>query len=332
MDALTDDFTVETNAPDPAVVATAVDTVVETEPAETKVEPETEKPTNESVKTDAERNPDGTFKAKPKKGSLDRLIWEREEAERKAKAAEERAAAAERRAQELEARREAAKPAETPKAEAKTDPAVGKFTFAAYDEWTEKHPDRTYEDYIAARVRAEIKFEHEQEERTKTQETERAEFERVRTAHVARIAAFQQTHPDLEEKGRALEPHLVAAGFAGDKFPLTLTKAIMTSDKSADILYDLASHPEACIQLAREAAELPLTAAPVMRRVLESRLTAAPSGPAVTPKPVTPAKEPPIKPVAGSSLPSDDEPPGDDADFDAHKRYWDRKDKEARRR
>ena len=55
-----------------------------------------------------------------------------------------------------------------------------------------------------------------------------------------------------------------------------------------------------CIPHARVAEGLPLTAAVVVRRVLESRLTPAVSGPDAKPSPITKAA-PPIKPVGGSA-------------------------------
>jgi hypothetical protein len=96
-----------------------------------------------------DRNPDGTFKAKPKKGSVNRLIWEREEAERKFKAAEDRAA-------KLEADLAAArtpKPVERPieRREPAPEAKPEKFTFDPYEAWLAKHEDGSYEDYMSKR-------------------------------------------------------------------------------------------------------------------------------------------------------------------------------------
>lgn len=335
MESQIDDLTVESTHPEPTLGSQPEITdfdVRSTDPDEPEPAAD-EKP--EPAKVAADRDPEtGKFTAKPKKGSLDRLIWEREEAERKAKAADDRAAAAERRAQELEARHAAPKPAEKLAETPKADPSVGKFVYPAYDAWAAQaeNDGRTYEDYLDDRAEARIEFREQAKAGKQAHETEIAAFQTAAQAHEARVATFQQAHPDLPEKLQTVNAALAAVGLAGDKFPRVLTKALMTSDRSAEILYDLATHHEACIQLAREASELPLTAAPMMRRLLESRLSAAPSGPADTPKLVKPAKEPPIKPVVGSSLPTGDEPPDDDAPYEQHAAYWDKKDREGRRR
>ena len=84
------------------------------------------------------------------------------------------------------------------------------------------------------------------------------------------------------------------------KIPPAMLEAIIKSDRSGDLVYNLASHPEVCIQHARESAGLPLAAAVMVRRVLESRLAPAVPGPDATPTPITKAA-PPIKPVGGSA-------------------------------
>lgn len=324
------DLAVESTHPEPPVAAPVEITDFEvrsTEPDEPAEEPAADaKP--ETAKA-PERDPEtGKFTAKPKKGSLDRLIWEREEAERKAKASDERAAAAERRAQELEAKHAA------PKVEAPKPEPAGKFVYPAYDQWSAQaeNDGRTYEDYLDDRAEARIEFRERAKAGKQAQDSEVAAFQTAAQAHEARVTTFRAAHPDLDTALQTVNAALAAAGLHGEQFPKVLTKAMLTSDRSAEILYDLATHPEACIQLAREAVELPLTAAPVMRRLLEQRLSAAPSGPAETPKLVKPAKEPPIKPVVGSSLPTGDEPPDDDASYEAHAAYWDKHDRETRRR
>jgi hypothetical protein len=62
---------------------------------------------------------------------------------------------------------------------------------------------------------------------------------------------------------------MAAAGFT--HLPPALGKAILISERSTDIIRDLAAHPADAIQLAREVSDLPVGAAPMVRRLLESR-------------------------------------------------------------
>lgn len=306
-------MTVESTYSGPTEAPSETSAVDET-PAVLADTPETtEKP---EAKADAtERNADGTFKAKPKKGSLDRLIWEREEAERKATAAELKAAAF-----EAQLARQAQP---TPEPAKQAAPA-----FAPFEEWSKAKPEASYEDYLDAR--ADWRLEQRMAEKAKQDAAQRdhTEFLTATERYVAAETAMKETHDDYDQVLASGAKALRLAGLNG--LPDALLKAIHTSTRGPELLYSLASHPEDCIQLAQEAAGLPLTAAPMMRRLLESRLTAAPSGPAVTPKPAISQAKPPIKPVG--SAPSGTESPDDDPeDIDTFIRVNNAREAKARR-
>jgi hypothetical protein len=266
------------------------------------------------------RDDAGKFAPKPKKGSLDRLIWERGEAERKTKAAEERAA-------KLEAELALAR---QPKIEPRTEPVPEpeKFTFASYDDWLTKHDGGSYEDYIEERAVARLKHDQHAETRERSQREDAETYQKAAASHRMREIAARQTLPDYDAVLSAGTAAMAAAGMA--QLPEVFSRAIVTSERSAEIVYDLASHPEVALQLAQEAASLPVTAAPMMRRLLEHRLTAASPGPAVRPKVKTTA-QPLIKPVSGQPVTTDADEPGDDEPIEAYIRRTNAQDRKAGR-
>ena len=168
------------------------------------------------------------------------------------------------------------------------------------DEPTEEQFEQ-YRDYVKAQARWEARQELqaalEARDRRDTERRSQQDFVTAVSAHAKRVVAAQATHDDYDAIVAQGNAQLAQAGV---RLPPAMMKAIVESDHSADLLYDLASHPEVCIQHAREAEGLPLTAAVVVRRVLESRLTPAVSGPDAKPSPITKAA-PPIKPVGGSA-------------------------------
>ena len=162
----------------------------------------------------------------------------------------------------------------------------------------------TYEGYVKAQAR----WEARQELTAALSARDRADAERrgqhdFNTAvgkHAERVTAAKAKYADYDA---VIAQGNTAVSQAGVTLPPALLKAIIESDRSADLLYDLASHPDVCLQVARDVHGLPLTAAPVVRRFLESRLAPVTAGPDATPKPVTKAAAP-IKPVGSASVAS----------------------------
>ncbi len=139
------------------------------------------------------------------------------------------------------------------------------------------------------------------------------------TSHQQRISAKRIATPDFDAVLSAGDAAFAAANL---RMSPAMESAILQSPRSADIVYDLAAHPEIAIQLARKYFDLPVTAAPVVQDLLESRLAAASSGPAVVTRSVSQAK-PVNKPVTGvAAATGADEPPGDDATDAQHEAYW----------
>jgi hypothetical protein len=187
-----------------------------------------------------------------------------------------------------------------------------KFTFPKYDEWALKNPDAAYEDYVEEKTYARITHERQREDRERTERAQYDEHNTLVLAHRAREIQARTQYPDYDALVQTGTEAMAAAGFT--HLPPALGKAILISERSTDIIRDLAAHPADAIQLAREVSDLPVGAAPMVRRLLESRLAAAPSGPAASAKSVTSAR-PLIKPVSTASEAaapvdegSDDEP------------------------
>lgn len=304
-----DDFIVTTNSPDPAPdVVPAAPRDERGRFASTKADAPDPEPETDSADEAPEDEQPEAAKAdpapqKPPKRSLNRMIWEREEAQRKAQAAEERAA-------RLEAElQEARNPRPEPPRESPTPAASEKFTYRSFDAWASENPDGTYEEYIEERAVARIEHKREQERRA---ESEREEITRLRTwgaAHQAREIEARRLYPDYDQRLSEGQQALSAAGFAN--LPPALGRAILESDRSAQIAYDLGTHPEVALQLARESAGLPESAASWVRRVLEGRLSAASSGSAEQPH-ITSKAKPVIKPVTGTPAATDPDDDGDD--------------------
>jgi hypothetical protein len=136
----------------------------------------------------------------------------------------------------------------------------------------------------------------------------------------ARVKEGAQKYPDWQEA-------LTQADTLGLQVSAVMTQAITQSARAADVVHFLATHPEECIQLAEESIQTPVDAAPVMRRLLESRLApaaAASNGAGTASRALTSTAKPPVTPVGSSPVVSD-APPGDDASAAEHARYWNRK-------
>jgi len=83
-------------------------------------------------------------------------------------------------------------------------------------------------------------------------------------AFLARHAEFVKDHPDYETVVRQ-----------APQVPLVMLEAIRQSPLGPHIAYDLGTHPEDCAQLAQELRTLGGDAVPLVRRMLEARVSAA---------------------------------------------------------
>jgi hypothetical protein len=311
-----------------------------------------------------ERNADGTFKAKDAKAATDakdakdakdpkqakdakdagdkpaakatkkdpeariaHVTWEREEARRET--ARERA-----RREELERENAELRAGRTP---AKPEPTRDARPAASSDPSDPEPQEKDFDDYgafIRAQARWDARQEFQQQQR-QADERRRAEQREHHTrqrfsAYSERIDKAVAADPDflnsLSADVLALKP--LSALEPGERpGPLNaLAEEIIDSEHSDQLLRHFSEHPD---DLRRFAALHPRQLLREFAR-LEARLTTAPAG-SVAPPPLSQAK-PPVRPVTGSPRASDDAAPEDDSDFDAHARYWNAKDRAARRR
>jgi hypothetical protein len=301
-----DGITVGSNtesAADLQTMLTATDTPVDPKADEKPAETPTEDATAEPVKADdAERNTDGTFKAKKPNAIQDRI----DKAVAKQRDAERRAEEAERRAREYEARL-------TPKPEpAKAEPAKAD---------PEPTPDQfdTYEKYVKAQAKWEAR-----QEITATLAEQRKAYEAAQERQAA------------EARGKAWQERLAATRKAIPDFDARINANTVVSAPMKDLITDSPVGPEILLYLSDhpDDAQRLSTLHPiqVIREMgkLEARLEAAHSGPAKeTPK--ASAAKPPIKPVGSSPQIADDDG-SDDEDVDAHIARENARDRKAARR
>jgi len=165
-----------------------------------------------------------------------------------------------------------------------------------------------------AQAALEQRFEAERQ-RIAEAEGQRAQ-QQLYAQHQTRVEQARVKHPDFDT---------VLAAQADMRTSPAIDAHIVSSDFGGELLYYLATHPDDCDRIAA----LPFGPALVALGRLEERLAAAPSGPArvVT----TSTAKPPIKPVGSSPAPVTDEDP-DDLPIEQHVKFYNRQDREARRR
>jgi hypothetical protein len=201
----------------------------------------------------AERDEAGKFKprsGKPRNDPQARV----QQATAKEAAAKEEARQAREEANGLKARLEALeranRPAEQPRP---AQPQATNGRFPGFDAWSAANPDKDFDDYIDARA----------DHRYQTLEKQRQE---AYTANQYRqqLTAATQTDP------------VFAAALNTNPPPVSklMEQAILSSQKSIDIVRYLAAHPEDCTQLAQKSVNSSLDAVDVMRDALELRVTA----------------------------------------------------------
>lgn len=214
---------------------------------------------------------------------------------------------------------EPAKASETPKPAATTAPEKSKPAPAAF---TEKEPkledfegkvDDAYMATAVARAKWELKREAHEAEQKAAQERQQAEHNAVGRQHHERMAAFAAKTPDFQQ---------VTAAFMQQDLPPTLLWAIVRDDNGPQHVYTLAKDPAFADELILLTDGKPVTDASVeiIRRRLNQRVLAAPTGSAAAPaKPVNPPRPP--NPVRTGPTRVTDEPPDEAVSVAEHARY-----------
>jgi len=293
-----DGYTIDSSNPDAAAVTSTLDATTPA-PVEDRAAPSAEGPASgdaapaepEAVDaTERERAPDGKF---AKKGSIQERIDKAVAAQR----------AAERERDALKARYEAQLTPEPDPMDGRGDKVPGNISYTQYAEALSKDDGpqldqfESYELWVDARAewKANITWQRIQAE----QREQHALY-----SHTERIQSFAAKTPDYFDTIAAAARLPVAK---------VMEAAIIQSDRGPELAYFLATHPEEAIRLAQEHVKRPLSDAPFVRELLESKLTsqAASSGPAsgVSRSPVFR----PIKPVGATPVTAETSP--DDLEF-----------------
>lgn len=261
--------------PPPADAGPALDAAPEAEPEPTAVDPA------------ADRNADGTFKKRSAKSDasaedvprIRELTAKRREAERERDALQARI-------RELEA----GKPTDPkPAAPVSLDPSDPKPKLAQFLDAAD--PYEALADAHAEWAVREAERRYEAKQQAFAQQTKQRELQ-------TKLDTFADAHPDYQDK---------IDGIADVIFPHEVLTAIREDDEAPAIAYYLGSHPE---EARRIAALRPLAGVKALGQIL-TRLTAAPSGPAVQAAPTSRAK-PLIKPVSGAPVAPEPSPPDPD--------------------
>jgi len=285
-----DGFHVDSSNPDVEAVTSNLDATTPA-PVEERAAPSAEGPVSgdaapaepEAVDaTERERAPDGKF---AKKGSIQERIDKAVAAQRAAERERDAFRAQLEARPAPEAREAPIAPPEAP--QAAFDPSQGPQLdqFESYEQWVD--------------ARSEWKAEVTWQRIQAAQQQQHALY-----THTERIQSFAATTPDYFEKIQAAARTPVAK---------VMEAAIIQSDRGPEIAYFLATHPEDAIRLAQAHVQRPLSDAPFVRELLESKLTAqaASPGPAsgVSRQPVFR----PIKPVGATPVHAETAP--DDLEF-----------------
>ncbi len=123
------------------------------------------------------------------------------------------------------------------------------------------------------------------------------EWKEKAAAYEAREAAGREKYPDYDAALKTGNELLVKSGTLLSE---AVMRAIVESESSADVVYWLATHPAELLQLARDTSRLDVSAASVVRQLLETRVGAgARSGSAL---PAVSNAKPPIRPVGASPV------------------------------
>lgn len=274
----------------------------------------------DASKPDQTRDAEGKWAKESPQKRIARAVYFQREAERRAAAEAERAARLEQELAGLRTRGPAPASSDPPSAA----PAE---RFPEYAEWLAQpgNGDKPYEEYLD--VRTEYRLERRLQGLQERQQQDRAQrsHAEIMAGHHARVEAFKAKTPDYEA--------VLAKAGQEVQISAAMGAAITSSESGPEIVYYLATHPTEAADLLHLTAHLdPSVASLLVQRTLEDRLRQSPapngSGRSAAPRTQAPA---PIRPVGTGSVASD-EPPGDSASDDEHIAYWNRKDREARRR
>jgi len=336
-----DGFEVESNAPDQA------QPVESSEPVQSKSAPkEASEPADDSENTDsgerdergrwrskgqpqAEATDDETPDAEPKKPAKPRddpqarvqqVIARQREAERRAEQAE-------RRATELEARLRSGEPREAQ--EPAREPAAARFP--RFEQWIAQNTNASHDDYLDARDDWRDGMREQQtQQRVQQHEAQRARHQ-VASTFKAQIDSAIADDPQFLAgiSHDVLSVPTFEALRQGERpTPMHfLGEELLRSGASTDLMRYWTANPEKFQRFAT------LPPREITRQIAIDEVHARPDAAPVArtaPAPSLSQAKPPVKRVTGSPHASGDEPPGDDADFDTHARYWNAKDRKAR--
>lgn len=285
-----DDFSVESTyvapAPEPAAEPVVAEPALE---SETETADAVAEPTDAVESDDAGKLTPFRKGAKPRDDAFARMKQATDKLAEEKRLREQ----AETRARDLEQRLSSVLVPSAPKAAVPSGQA-----FPAWEQYLETHPGASYDDWDHEKTKHVARQMLTEWQREQQQVAEQQEQQRVLSAHAERMQKSATKYPDMGDMVAQAERALAAAGIA--RIPPALERAVLSSDRSDDLTYFLGTHPEEVIQLSREAAALGPDAAPVIRRYLESRVSAAPlsTGPASAPRSQA---TPPIRPVGGTA-------------------------------
>lgn len=293
----------------------------------------TDTPATETAAEQAARERDekgrfakGADDKKPVKAAqprIDTLVYEREEARREA--AREREART-----ELERRLAAL---ESSKAPEKAAPAARVADPADAEPTEDKFED--YQKFLDAHARWSARDEIRQERAAASREAAVArrqqETHQVFSKYAERIDTAVKADPDFLSKLSpdvlALEPTSMLSREERPTALNALAEEITRSEHSDKLLVHFTEHPD---DLRRFSTLHPRDFLREFLR-LETRLDTAPAPASVPKTPSVSHAKPPVKAVTASPVVGD-QPPGDDADDEAHRAYWNRRDKSERER
>lgn len=187
-------------------------------------------------------------------------------------------------------------------------------TFPAFDVWlaAQGNTEKTYDDYQDARAdwRWQINdaLNRAVEANRKALDTRQQKVDAYEAGKVKARTQYADFDALLEK----------APNVSG-----VMVEALLASERSAEIAYHLASHPELATELARDTFQHDPSAFKPMQRLLESYL--APHAAAVVGSALALVKPPPKPPNPTRTqvpMKSGDEPPGDDASFEEHEKAF----------
>lgn len=174
--------------------------------------------------------------------------------------------------------------------------------------------------YMQRLQAAQAQFQqYQQQEQANRQQVE-ADIAADIQATQQRVQVFAATHPDYYDKLRTL-----TAGYP--QIPELLGRALAKSDKSPDLMYYFADHPDEFADHVYDAMGKPFDdrAAAILQRRLHARLQAESTGAAEAPPPAFVIAPRPPTPVRTRPMSAVPELPGEGHSVADHVRVWGRK-------